>query len=225
MDYSEYIAYNRRGYAAVEERMIASLAKYFNLSQWDTFKLIYFYSMTYHIPSALRLLFKPTNTQKKDLVFRTDRRFVGFKGRFYRFLKELNISMFHSIQSCKTTEEAYNTVRKWFYFGRYTAFLFLEVYYNCFRPKWYDNLRFKWETNENYTKGAVHIIGTNDLNALNAFLERAKKDTADNCFAIETSICAVAKFIKGTRWDGYYTERLLDNIVDSEYKNIIISLL
>lgn len=71
----------------------------------------------------------------------------------------------------------------------------------------------------------MHIIGTNDLNALNAFLERAKKDTADNCFAIETSLCAVAKFIKGTRWDGYYTERLLDNIVDSEYKNIIISLL
>lgn len=67
MNYSEYIAYHRRGDAAVEERMIASLAKYFNLSQWDTFKLIYFYSMTYHIPSALRLLFKPTNTQKKDL--------------------------------------------------------------------------------------------------------------------------------------------------------------
>lgn len=65
MDYSEYIAYHRRGDAAVEERMIASLAKYFNLSQWDTFKLIYFYSMTYHIPSALRLLFKPTTTQKK----------------------------------------------------------------------------------------------------------------------------------------------------------------
>lgn len=225
MDYSEYIAYHRRGDAAVEERMIASLAKYFNLSQWDTFKLIYFYSMTYHIPSALRLLSKPTTTQKKDIVFRTDRRFVGFSGRFYRLLKDLNNHMFHSIQSCKTTEEAYNTVRKWFYFGRYAAFLFLEVYYNCFRPKWYDNLRFKWETNENYTKGAVHIIGTNDINALNAFLERAKKDTEDNCFAIETSLCAVAKFIKGTRWDGYYTERLLDNIVDSEYKNIIISLL
>jgi hypothetical protein len=225
MNYNEYIAYHRRGDAAVEERMIASLAKYFNLSQWDTFKLIYFYSMTYHIPSALLLLFKPTNTQKKDLVFRTDRRFVRCNGAYDRLLKELNVSMLHSLQSCKTTEEAYNTVRKWFFFGRYTAFLFLEVYYNCFRPKWYDNLRFKWETNENYTKGAVHIIGTNDLNALNAFLERAKKDTADNCFAIETSICAVAKFIKGTRWDGYYTERLLDNIVDSEYKNIIISLL
>lgn len=73
MDYSEYIAYHRRGDAAVEERMIASLAKYFNLSQWDTFKLIYFYSMTYHIPSALRLLFKPTTTQKKtSCSVRTD---------------------------------------------------------------------------------------------------------------------------------------------------------
>lgn len=105
--------------------MIASLAKYFNLSQWDTFKLIYFYSMTYHIPSALRLLFKPTNTQKKDLVFRTDRRYVRCNGAYDRLLKELNVSMLHSLQSCKTTEEAYNTVRKWFFFGRYTAFLIL----------------------------------------------------------------------------------------------------
>lgn len=126
MNYSEYIAYHRRGDAAVEERMIASLAKYFNLSQWDTFKLIYFYSMTYHIPSALRLLFKPTNTQKKDLVFRTDRRYVRCNGAYDRLLKELNVSMLHSLQSCKTTEEAYNTVRKWFFFGRYTAFLFLK---------------------------------------------------------------------------------------------------
>lgn len=226
MNYSEYIAYHRRGDAGVEERMIASLAKRLCLSPWQTFKLIYFYTMTYHIPSALRLLLHPESTKQQDLFFRTDRRYVRCNGAYDRLLKELNPRMLSDLQGCKTTEEAYNNVRKWFFFGRYAAFLLLEVYYNCFRPDWQDNLRFKWEADENYTKGAVHIIGTSDRTALDAFLDRAKKDTADNAFAIETSLCAVAKFIKGTRWDGYYTERMMQEADKSaEFGSLIYSCL
>lgn len=226
MNYSEYIAYHRRGDAGVEERMIASLAKRLCLSSRDTFRLIYFYTMTYHIPSALRLLLKPATTRQQDLVFRTDRRYVRCNGAYDRLLKELNPDMLVSLQHCKTTKEAYNTVRKWFFFGRYAAFLLLEVYCNCFRPDWHDNLRFKWEADENYTKGAVHIIGTSDRNALDAFLEQAKIDTEDNCFAIETSLCSVAKFVKGTRWDGFYTERMLQEADKSpDYRQIIYACL
>ena len=226
MNYSEYIAYHRRGDAGVEERMIASLAKRLCLSSWDTFKLIYFYTMTYHIPSALRLLLKPATTRQHDLVFRTDRRYVRCNGAYDKLLNELNHNMLVSLPHCRTTEAAYNTVRKWFFFGRYAAFLLLEVYCNCFRPDWQDNLRFKWEADENYTKGAVHIIGTSDHNALDAFLEQAKKDTADNCFAIETSLCSVAKFVKGTRWDGFYTERMLQEADKSpDYRQIIYACL
>lgn len=226
MNYGEYITYHRRGDAGVEERMIASLAKRLCLSPWNTFKLIYFYTMTYHIPSALRLLLKPTTTEQQDLVFRTDRRYVRCNGAYDRLLNELNPDMLASLQDCRTTEEAYNTVHKWFFFGRYAAFLLLEVYCNCFRPDWQDILRFKWEADENYTKGAVHIIGTSDRNALDAFLEQAKRDTADNCFAIETSLCAVAKFVKGTRWDGFYTERMLQEADKSQdYRQLIYASL
>lgn len=226
MNYGEYIAYHRRGDAGVEERMIASLAKRLRLSKWDCFRLIYFYTMTYHIPSALRLLLNYENTKQSDLQFRTDRRYVRCNGAYDRLLQELDPRMLSSLENCKTTQEAYDTVRKWYYFGRYAAFLFLEVYCNCFRPNWQDNLRFKWESDENYTKGAVHIIGTTDRKALDSFLERAKQDTADNAFAIETSLCAVAKFIKGTRWDGYYTERMMQEADESkEYGKLIYECL
>lgn len=120
--------------ASAEERMIASLARRLRLPPWEDFKLIYFYTMTYHIPSALRLLLAPTTTKQQDLVFRTDRRYVRCNGAYDRLLKELNPDMLASLLACTTTEEAYNTVRKWFFFGRYAAFLFLEVYCNCFRP-------------------------------------------------------------------------------------------
>ena len=182
--------------------------------------------MTYHIPSALRLLLKYENTKQSDLTFRTDRRYVRCNGAYDRLLQELDPRMLSSLENCKTSQEAYDTVRKWYYFGRYAAFLFLEVYCNCFRPEWHDNVRFGWEPEENYTKGAVHIIGTSDRTALDQFLEMAKRDTEDNAFAIETSLCAVAKFIKGTRWDGYYTERMLEEAGKSpEYCNLIYECL
>lgn len=226
MTYKEYIEYHRRGDAGVEERMIASLAKRLRLSDWDCFRLIYFYTMTYHIPSALRLLLNYENTKQSDLQFRTDRRYVRCNGAYDRLLSELNPKMLADLQACKTTQEAYDIVRKWYYFGRYASFLFLEVYYNCFRPVWQDNVQFRWEADENYTKGAVHIIKSDDRTLLDKFLEMAKRDTDDNAFAIETSLCAVAKFIKGTRWDGYYTERMLEEAGKSlEYGKLICECL
>lgn len=225
MTYNEYIAYHRKGDAGAEERMIASLSSHLRLSEWDRFRLIYYYTMTYHIPSALRLLLVP-NTKQQDLVFRTDRRYVRCNGAYDRLLAELNPNMLKSLQECKTTEEAYKVVRSWFFFGRYAAFLFLEVYYHAFHPQWEDNLKYQWEADENYTKGAVSIIGTSDREKLDNFLERAKRDTGDNSFAIETSLCAVCKFDKGTRWDGFYTERMLSEADKSkEYGTLIYQCL
>lgn len=70
MTYVEYIQYHLGGDAGVEERMIASLAAHFRLSRWDSFRLAYYYTTTYHIPSALMLL-RNHNTPKSALKFRT----------------------------------------------------------------------------------------------------------------------------------------------------------
>lgn len=223
MTYEEYISYHKRGDAGVEERMIASLAYSLKLNQWDSFRLIYFYTMTYHIPSALTMLLEGQRDMKQ-LHFRTDRRYVRCNGAYDRMLKELNRGMLSALLAVKTTSDAYSVVSSWYFFGRYAAFLFLEVYMNVFKPQWVDDLRFKWESDENYTKGATYITRNGSREVLDAFLESAKMDTKDNCFAIETSLCAVAKFFKGTRYDGYYTERMLEEADNSKYKNLIYSL-
>ncbi len=88
MTYAEYIAYHKQGDAGVEERMIASLCSYFNLNNWDAFRLIYYYTMTYHIPSALAMLLDGERNMK-NLHFRTDRRYVRCNGAFPRLLSEL----------------------------------------------------------------------------------------------------------------------------------------
>lgn len=222
MTYEQYISYHRRGDAGVEERMIASLCKHFRLSAWDSFRLIYFYTMTYHIPSALDML----NGERdiKRLKFRTDRRYVRCNGAFPRLLDGMTEDKFQAVSACRSTKEAFQVVRSWYFFGRYAAYLFLEVWANVFHPDWVDDLMPDWEPDENYTKGAVLLAGSNEKSALDKFLVRAKKDAGDNVFAIETSLCAVAKFVKGARWDGYYTERMLSDADGTRWKDMIYSL-
>ena len=222
MNYNEYIAYHLRGDAGVEERMIASLSRHFALSEWDAFRLIYFYTMTYHIPSALDMLYGERDI--KRLKFRTDRRYVRCHGAFPRLLSELTPEKLKAVKACRTTSEAFREVFGWYYFGRYAAYLFLEVWANVFRPEWVDDLRPAWEPNENYTKGAVLLAGSNEKDDLDAFLDCARIDTKDNVFALETSLCAVEKLRKGTRWDGYYTERMLADADGTRWQNLIYQL-
>ena len=223
MNYAEYIAYHKQGDAGVEERMIASLCRHFELSGWDAFRLIYFYTMTYHIPSALDMLIGGQR-EMKELHFRTDRRYVRCNGAYPRLLEELSHDKYESLLKVKTTQEAYDIVRKWYFFGRYAAFLFLEVYMNVFTPRWEDNVRYGWEEGENYTLGAISVTRSNERATLDKFLSQAKIDTRDNAFAIETSLCAVAKMDKGTRWNGYYTERMLEEAKGTKYESLIYQL-
>lgn len=223
MTYEEYIAYHLRGDAGVEERMIASLSRHFALGGWDAFRLIYFYTMTYHIPSALSMLLEGERDIKR-LKFRTDRRYVRCNGAFPRLLQELTRDKYDRIRSVRTTSEAYKEVRSWYFFGRYAAYLFLEVWCNTFHPDWRDDLYPDWEPDENYTKGAVSIARSNAKPELDKFLDRVRTDTRDNVFSIETSLCAVAKFAKGTRWNGYYTERMLQDAIGTKYTPLIYQL-
>lgn len=224
MTYEEYIRYHLGGDAGVEERMIASLSAYFKLSRWDSFRLAYYYTTTYHIPSALKLL-RNHNTPKSELKFRTDRRYVRIGDNFSRIMAQLSPKLLERLDQATTTTEQYDIVSSWYFFGRYAAFLFLEVWAKLSGKQIEDDLALKFEPEENYTKGAEIIAQTQDKAALTAFIESAKRDTNDNVFSLETSLCAVAKLKKGTRWNGYYTERLLSDIAGSEWENEIVSLL
>lgn len=224
MTYEEYIRYHLGGDAGVEERMIASLSAHFGLSRWDSFRLAYYYTTTYHIPSALKLL-RNHNTPKSELKFRTDRRYVRIGDNFNRIMAQLSPKLLEQLDQATTTTEQYDIVSSWYFFGRYAAFLFLEVWAKLSGKQITDNLALKFEPEENYTKGAEIIAQTQDKAALSAFIESAKRDTNDNVFSLETSLCAVAKLKKGTRWNGYYTERLLNDIIGSQYEHLIMSLL
>ena len=104
MTYQEYIHYHLQGDAGVEERMIASLCQHYALNEWDTFRLIYYYTMTYHIPSALSMLLDGERDMKR-LKFRTDRRYVRCNGSCCGLPADWNYSkgqFCEALQICKT---------------------------------------------------------------------------------------------------------------------------
>ena len=109
MTYDEYIRYHLGGDAGVEEKMIASLSTYFRLSRWDSFRLAYYYTTTYHIPSALKLL-RNHNTPKSELKFRTDRRYVRIGDNFSRIMKQLSPKLLEDLDRATTTTERIDIV-------------------------------------------------------------------------------------------------------------------
>lgn len=127
MTYDEYISYHMGGDAGVEEKMIASLCSHFKLSRWNSFRLVYYYTTTYHIPSALKLL-QNHNTPKKELKFRTDRRYVRIGDTYDKIIRQLSPALLEELDEAETTTEQYRIVSNWYFFGRYATFLFLEVW-------------------------------------------------------------------------------------------------
>ena len=140
-------------------------------------------------------------------------------------MSALSPNLLEELDKATTTTEQYKIVSGWYYFGRYAAFLFLEVWAKLSGKQIVDDFLLKFEPSENYTRGAEIIAETQNREKLTAFIERAKADTKDNIFSLETSLCAVEKIRKGTRWNGFYTERMLNDIKGCKWENIIIKLL
>lgn len=222
-DEKSFIDYHLRGDAGVECVLNAKICKALGLSDYDKFRYMYFYSMTYNVDSALDML--KGEREIKRLKFRTDRRYVRCNGAYPKLLAGLNEGKLQELRNCKSTQQLYDSCRRWFFFGRYAAFLILENYMETFKPQVEKNLKMGWEPDENYTKGAELVTGTDDRRELDKFLSRCIRATGSNEFSLETSLCAVEKIRKGTRWDGYYTERLIDEMNGSKYKSFVMGLL
>lgn len=228
MNYKEFLQYVKSD-GSPEERMVAKLCKHYSLNKWDTFKVIYYYTMCYNIVDPFRLLKNPA-LPKSDIEFVSDRRYVRCLDNFERLKSNLTPDKLIALETCKTTSALYAEVKSWFFFGRYTTYLFLECWCYLYYDDYIDDFMPAWKKNELYTKGAMHIAQC-DYNAecLNEWCRRAKKDSGETAFCLETALCGIAKILKGTRYIGYYTERLISYAMsyseDPRFGSLILKLL
>lgn len=128
----------------------------------------------------------------------------------------------------------YKEVMNWRYFGRFTTFLFIEAVIKL-TPIKANAVWFDWKKGNTATSGALHILyldeeaeafdatGYLETNTLCLLEKRLPQITraikkqypqiSTNITDLETSLCGFRKLFKGTRYGGYYIDRVQDEII------------
>lgn len=260
----EYAWYHKHGDSAANPRVLAAVADIEQYSTQDRADLCYFYSLTYCIPSAMRImqdrdkiLDHPEQTAsslRPHLIFQSDRRYVACNNLFERALKYWRDELSHNAPALSRTlvgdsgelsfNKAIPAIEKFPSFGRYAAYLYAETIETLMDlPLSGDFSHVEYDSGRVFSAGLLHLYrmdssaehfekkGVSSLiggeEVLDGYLTRLmhylKRELGPvSIYQVETSLCAYRKFFKGTRYNGYYADRQLEEIlkmaprVDSE---------
>lgn len=248
----EFVWYHIHGDGDCNGQVLRVYAQLNNLDRQACFDLAYFYATTYCVVSAIYLLnhrkeivadyraFAKEN--KPDLIFQSDRKYVKMLDNFERMLdvwrRELR-SGAPEFDRCTLadpstidTEKALSKAEKWYFFKRFSAYLFIETYCDILdlRATRVTGLDYEGDA-MTFAGGLFYVLG-DDKDAIyihenrklpvtrDAFeesLQTLQRDVLaaggdDSLVKLETSLCAYEKFFKGTRYNGYYADRQLGEV-------------
>lgn len=176
---------------------------------------------------------------KTTVFFQSDRRFMRLKKRFSNsiaFWKDTFAGKADSIIKTLSVagmlrESAEAEVQTWYEIARYAACLFLEAFCCMFGIKTSNKVNEQFENGSVFTAGIFNCFGLDRtanridkgdmkpeekakahemLGAIKAEIKRRGGD--DNYYFVETTLCAYRKHFKGTRYNGYYADRQLEEI-------------
>lgn len=177
---------------------------------------------------------------KQKIIFQSDRRYMRCNGLFEKTMnwyvnagdiKERFESVCLEGNTIKL-DKAIQHVKKWVSFGRFASFLFIETYVYLLGRD-YLNTKFDWKNGDTATSGMLNLLGLDKEASyydktktipknisvewldekLDWLLESIRATGGnDNVSCVETSLCAYRKFFKGSRYNGYYLDRQLEEI-------------
>lgn len=246
----EFVEYHKTGDGECNGILLKSFADLHKMNVQERYDLAYFYAVTYCIPSAIiifsekkELLKAPeewATACKSRLIFQSDRRYVRVGQNFQKMISEYAKSNSSAEKFIKKTvvgntiniEKAVSETTKWFFFGRFGAFLFVETLCMLMGYK-SANTTIDWKDGDTATSGLMNVFGLDksadyfDKNEkLPSKLTQKKLDLLysklilhikasggdTNTTKVETSLCAYRKFYKGSRYNGYYLDRQLEEL-------------
>lgn len=264
----EYVDYHINGDADCNTVLMRKWVDNNKLDLQQRFDLAYFFGITYCIPSGMLMLKEKDEIlkdidkwvleNKKNIIFQSDRKYVKLLDNFNNCLKFYKSNLMSVgefldgilINNTIILEKALKKVQKWFYFGRFASYLFLETFIALTDYK-IENTTIDWKNGDTATSGIMNLFGLDNsanyfdkhdkipenLNyeKLNNMLYKTLSEIKarggdDNVTGVETSLCAYRKFYKGTRYNGFYLDRQLEEILitskmDPKYKKIDEELL
>lgn len=176
---------------------------------------------------------------KPHLVFQSDRKYMRMKDSFERcmddFYRNHREARAFFAKVCAGNvvklKEAISYVSSWTMFGRFSAFLFLETLVELTGYE-IRNTTIDWKNGDTATSGLLNLFCFD--NYANIFDKKNKlilppekmdemlsytlgvisaRGGNPNVTEVETSLCAYRKFYKGSRYNGYYLDRMLEEII------------
>ena len=175
---------------------------------------------------------------KKELIFQADRKYVKYVDRFNRLLKQFTemppVSVFIAQTSgngkTMNGNVACKYIENWWFFNRFSAYLFLETFCDISGIEMVETEKADYGKDRMlYASGLFRVFGLDDyaietretrklpirknefekmILELQEDIKKANGD--DNFLKVETSLCAYEKFFRGTRYNGYYADRQLE---------------
>lgn len=175
------------------------------------------------------------------IIFQSDRRYVRTNGNFEKMLREYaNKNCDADAYISETVrgghridlEKAVEKTQEWYFYGRFGAFLFVETL--CLLMGYEGtNVKIIWKDGDTATSGLLNLFCLDNsadyFDKNDKLPPQLKEEELDDMFRItlkeiqraggetnvtevETSLCAYRKFYKGSRYNGYYLDRQLQEI-------------
>ena len=236
----EFVKYHMTGDGECNGILLKAYADKHDMSLQERYDLAYFYSVTYCIPSAVimlksraEILQNPeqwAERNKERLIFQSDRRYAKLNNRFQKILVDYAANIKDAEAYIDATvkgntiiiKKALNISMSWYYFERFCAFLFIETL--CLLMGYSAvNMPIQWKDGDTATSGLMNLFGFDKsadyfdkhdrLPSNNRLIQAIRKAGGEtNVTEVETSLCAYRKFYKGSRYNGYYLDRQLEEL-------------
>lgn len=201
--------------------------------------LAYLYGLSYSQTTAIRVFLEFPNlhriresrlekfwqSNKSSLYFNPDRKYVKnndklvhavislaslTEGSFLDYWKDLTKHGFQPMYKAAK--------RTWFYFGPMGLYLFFDALWGL-TPELYKNPdALDWAScGKTVPEGMAHLLYLDEaveaksypLERFNRSIARIEEITSQPAVVIESTLCAFRKLFKGTRYVGYYADRMM----------------
>lgn len=225
---------------ATDYCLLLPFADEYALTQEDRVWLAYLYGLSYSGTTAIRFFIEfpslskvqPKNLimfwkkQKESLWFNPDKKYLKNNDQVIEAIKSVyKLSHKHfSSYMIPILEQgfdvAYKEIQKnWRFFGTHGAYLFFDAIYGLCPELYSDPSNIDWKNcGKTVSEGMAHLLYLDDTietkehnyAIYNKNVDRIVKKSGEPKVIIESTLCAFRKLFKGTRYHGYYADRMLE---------------
>lgn len=233
-DYCMLVPYANKADLSTEERVW--LAYLYGLSYSCTTAIRMFEALSE--PQHLRgsQVKKFWVAEKPTLYFNPDRKYIKNNDQVALALKSVKTDLGDSSllsrvlevsQEGQSFDGLYRYIQKtWKFFGPHGSYLFFDALYGLCPEVYVDPTHLDWKhCGKTVPEGMAHMLYQDELIQTHTFpfvvydrmVDKLQQTTGQPKVLIESVLCAFRKFFKGTRYVGYYADRMLEEclFVDS----------